>query len=278
MANVYSDSVPGETNVVFLGGNRIHYVSLGKAKQAIVFIHGWACNLGFWCEQVSALSDRARLIFIDLPGHGRSDKPQIEYTLDLFAEAVLTVLADAQVDEAVFMCHSMGGAVLSRLHGRAPEKVAAIIAVDGLLRRPWGTRRQLEELLAPFGTTAYLGHAEKIVDGFFPIPGTEAIRERVKAEMLATPQHVMASAMRALFVPNGTDWALKQVDVPVLAINAPGFLWRNGFDDYIHSISATSECYTMPGVGHFPMLEKPEEFNAMVSVMLEKFCPTLQEG
>ena len=92
-----------------------------------------ACNLGFWREQVPLLADQARLILIDLPGHGQSDKPQADYSMDFFAEAVLAVLRDAKVDKATFIGHSMGAAVLCRVHHHAPEKVAALVSVDGLL-------------------------------------------------------------------------------------------------------------------------------------------------
>src|SRR5882672_9638914 len=65
--------------------NRIHYLLAGKGTQTVVFIHGWAGNSGFWREQVPALADKAKLILIDLPGHGRSDKPHTDYTMDYFA-------------------------------------------------------------------------------------------------------------------------------------------------------------------------------------------------
>src|SRR6267154_4995846 len=57
------------------GTNRIHYVVAGKGKHDIVLVHCWSGNLGFWREQVPALSGKARLILLDLPGHGQSDKP-----------------------------------------------------------------------------------------------------------------------------------------------------------------------------------------------------------
>src|SRR5260221_13723638 len=89
----------GESHFVSLGANRIHYVTAGKGRRTIVFVHCWAGNLGFWREQVSALADKARLIFIDLPGHGQSDKPQTAYTMDFFAEAGLAVLNAENVDQ-----------------------------------------------------------------------------------------------------------------------------------------------------------------------------------
>src|SRR5271154_6917698 len=135
-ANVRSASVTdGESHFISHGANRIHYVPAGKGNRTIVFIHGWACNLGFWREQVTALADKARLILIDLPGHGQSDKPQTVYTMDFFAETVLSVLLAAKVDKAIFIGHSMGGAVIARVHHHAPEKVAALVSVDGLLCR-----------------------------------------------------------------------------------------------------------------------------------------------
>src|SRR5437588_8885046 len=85
----------GSSHFASLGTNKIHYVVEGKGRHAIVFIHGWACNQGFWREQIPALAEHARLLLIDLPGHGQSDKPHVDYTMDYFAEAVLAVMRDA---------------------------------------------------------------------------------------------------------------------------------------------------------------------------------------
>src|SRR5258706_13564806 len=70
----------GKSHFVSFGTNKIHYLTGGKGSQTILFVHGWACNSGFWREQVQALADKARLILIDLPGHGQSGKPQADYT------------------------------------------------------------------------------------------------------------------------------------------------------------------------------------------------------
>ena len=109
-----------QSHFISVGANRIHYVTVGHGNHAIVFVLGWACNLGFWREQVPALVDKGRLILIDLPGHGLSDKPQTAYSMDFFAEAVLAVLRDARVDKATFIGHSMGGAVVCRVYHHAP--------------------------------------------------------------------------------------------------------------------------------------------------------------
>jgi pimeloyl-ACP methyl ester carboxylesterase len=252
----------GESHFISVGANRIHYVTAGKGSRTIVFIHGWACNLGFWREQVAALADKARLILIDLPGHGQSDKPQANYTMDFFAEAVLVVLREAKVDKATFIGHSMGAAVLCRVHHHTPEKVAALVSVDGLLCRLSGTPEEGRALVGGFASPQYREHAQGFISSLFPVPGTEALRDRVMAEMLATPQHVMLGGMLAMLSPDQPDWILQKVNAPVIVINARTPWWNNGYENYIRSLTPQSDYFIMDGAGHFLMLEKPAEFNA----------------
>src|SRR6266446_8969884 len=154
------------------GTNKVHYVTAGKGKHVIVLVHCWAGNLGFWREQVPALADKARLILVDLPGHGQSDKPHTAYTMDFFAEAVLAVMQDARVDKATLVGHSMGAPVICRVYKQAPERVVALVAVDGFLRRPKMTPEQREQFVARFRDPNYRENTRKGMGAMFPIPGT----------------------------------------------------------------------------------------------------------
>ena len=71
-------------------GAKVHYKSLGDAssKTGVVFIHGWSCDLTSWRAQVPAFEGKARMLFVDLPGHGKSDRPAVDYTMERFANAV----------------------------------------------------------------------------------------------------------------------------------------------------------------------------------------------
>jgi pimeloyl-ACP methyl ester carboxylesterase len=267
----FASAADAQSHFISVGANRIHYVTAGKGNRAIVFIHGWACHLGFWREQVPALADKARLVLIDLPGHGQSDKPQTAYTMDFFAEAVLAVLRDAKVDKAIFIGHSMGGAVIARAHHHAPEKIAALVSVDGLLCRLSGTPEKGLALVGGFTSPQYREHAQGFISTFFPVPGTEALRDRVMAEMLATPQHIMLGGMLAMLSPEQPDWILQKVNAPVLVINAPTPWWNDVYKNYVRSLSPQSDYHVMDGVGHFLMLEKPAEFNAALVERLRKF-------
>lgn len=260
-----------QTRYARVGTNRVYYASVGRAPPTIVFVHGWAGHGGVWREQVPVLATRARLILIDLPGHGQSDQPPVDYTLDFLARAVVAVLTDARVDRAVLVGHSMGAAVICRVYAQAPEKVAALVAVEGALRRPALTQEQIERWVGPYRTPEYREHATRFIHSMFPRPGTEALRDEVCAEMLRTPPHVMRSTLENLVDPAQPDWDLKRVEVPVAVLNAPNPRWTADYEDYVRSLSPRTAYRIIDGAGHFLMLEKPAAFNAALLAVLRQF-------
>jgi sigma-B regulation protein RsbQ len=254
-----------------LGTNKVHYVTGGTGEKTLVFVHGWAGNLDFWREQTPALLDKAKLVLIDLPGHGKSDKPHTAYTIDFFAEAVAGVMRDAKVKRGTLIGHSMGVAVICRACAKAPEMVTALVPVDGLLRKPKATSEQVEKFVGPFRGAGYREHTTNFINSMLTNPGTEALRDRVLADVMATPHHVMSSAMEGMFSQAQPDWDLKKVDVPVLIMNAKNPMWTEEYQAYAKGLSPKTEYRVIEGVGHFLLLEKPVEFNAVLLELLRKY-------
>jgi pimeloyl-ACP methyl ester carboxylesterase len=91
-----------------LDGHRVYYRSFGSGKTAMIFLSGWGCDTSLWQNQVPALVPYSRVLLVDLPGHGGSDKPDIPYTPDLFTRAVNAVVEHARAPKAVVGGHSMG--------------------------------------------------------------------------------------------------------------------------------------------------------------------------
>ena len=251
-----------------LGTNKIHYLTAGKGRETIVFVHGWSGNSKVWREQIPAFAEKAKLVLIDLPGHGQSEGPQSDYSMDYFAGAVLAVMRDARVDKAVLVGHSMGVPVICRVYHQSPERVAALVAVDGILRRPPITAEQGERIVAPFRSPDYREHTKRFITSMFPVAGTEALRDQVLSETLATPQHVMVGAMEGMFRPTQPDWDVKKVNIPVLVINAKNPMWTADYEKYVRSLSPKTDYRVIEGTGHWVMLEKPAEFNAALLEML----------
>ena len=117
------------------GDVKIHYNDVGKGKNALVFVHGWTCNADFWRQSINAFPNY-RVVALDLPGHGASDKPQAVYSMEYFANAVQAVMKDAKIKKAVLVGHSMGTPVVRQFYRLYPEKTLGLIIVDGALRGP----------------------------------------------------------------------------------------------------------------------------------------------
>jgi pimeloyl-ACP methyl ester carboxylesterase len=133
------------------------------------------------------------------------------------------------------------------------------------------TPEQAEQFVGQFRGADYQKNVTEGMGRLFPVPGTEAVRDRVISEMLNTPQYVMVGAMEGMFGADQPDWALQHVSVPVLVINAPNPMWNDDYKEYVRSLSAQTDYRTIDGTGHWLMLEKPAEFNAALTEMLHKF-------
>ncbi len=256
-----------DTRQVMLDGARINYQSHGKGEEALVLIHGWSSNLDFWRDQASELAKRNRVIVVDLPGHGQSDKPQTTYSMDLFARAVDAVMNDAGVKRGVLVGHSMGTPIMRQFYRKYPEKTLALIIVDGSLR-PFGDKKLMEALLAGFRGPNFRDVGKQMFAGMSGPNLSPEIQQRILASFMNTPQHVVVGAMEGM--ADDSIWGLDQIKVPVLAVMAKSPFWPPDTEQYYRGIAPKLEFQMWEGVGHFLHMEKPKQFNDAVIAFLDK--------
>ena len=257
----------GQSHDTSLDGARIHYLSYGKGREAIVFIHGWTCNLDNWRGQIPDFEKRGRVIAIDLPGHGQSDKPQIAYTMDLFARAVDAVLRDAKVERAVLVGHSMGTPVARQFYRKYPQKTLGIVIVDGALRS-FADKKMMEGFIATFRGPNYKEAANQMFAAMAGPQLSTEWKERIQASFLNTPQHVVVSAMEGM--ADDSIWGEDKINVPVLAVMAKSPFYPPEIEQIYHGLAPSLEFQMWNGVGHFLMIEKPKQFNEVVIAYLDK--------
>ncbi|MEP6993422.1 MAG: alpha/beta hydrolase [Acidobacteriota bacterium] len=249
-----------------LDGNRIHYKVVGSGARTLVFVHGWTCDMSVWRLQVPAFAPRARVILVDLPGHGRSDAPEISYTMDLFAKAIDAVLRDAGVSRATLIGHSMGTPVVREFYRQHPEKTEALVAVDGAFRALF-TQEDAQKLLVPYRGPEYTHALERFAD--YMVPADQAaLRDELKHVMTKTPQRVAINAFENMIDP--ANFREDPIRVPLLNVLATSSRWPADYADSVRKLCPAAEFHMMDGVGHFLMLQKPEEFNATLAGFLEK--------
>jgi pimeloyl-ACP methyl ester carboxylesterase len=264
----YVDDVSsGQSRFSKLDGSRVHYVNYGKGDEALVLIHGWTQSADAWRDNVAGLSARHRVVVVELPGHGQSDKPTVTYSMDYFARAVEAVMRDAKVKRAVLVGHSMGTPVARQFYRKYPDKTLGIVIVDGALT-PFADKAMVDQLMAGFRGPKYRETVTQMM-GFISGPNLSAeVKERINSSSMNTPQSVLVSAFEGMLDP--AIWAEDKINVPVLAIMAKSPLLPATAEESFRAIAPRMDFQLWDGVGHFLMMEKPKEFDAAVIAWLDK--------
>jgi len=243
---------------------KVHYLDVGKRdKKALIFIHGWTCNAEFWKDSYNAFPGY-RVIAIDLPGHGQSDKPHVEYTMEYFARSIEAVMKDAGVKQAVLAGHSMGTPVIRQFYRLFPTETLGLVIVDGALK-PFGSRAETEKFFTPL-FEHYQQKAPEFIDGLLG-PTRADLKPFIRSAMLATPDYVGISAAKGML--DDSIWTDDQIKVPVLAIMAEK-PWPPNNEEIYKTVASDLEYIRWTGVSHFLMMERPKEFNEAVTGFISK--------
>ncbi len=266
MPVVAAASEVGSSRFATLDGNRIHYEIVGSARLTVVLIHGWTGDVTAWRLVTPDLARRVRVITLDLPGHGLSDKPQTTYSMEFYARAVEAVLRDAGVERAVLVGHSMGAPIIRQFYRLYPQKTLALVSVDGALQNIYSG--MLDPVITQLRTPAYRDVASKFIASMFANPGTEELRDATVATTVGTPQYVMVGSFEGMRDP--AIWKDDPITVPLLVVNSKAPFWTAEYVAYVRKLAPQVDYRVIEGTGHFVQLEKPQELNAAVLDFLEK--------
>lgn len=233
----------------------------GKGK-TIIFVHGWTCDDSSWDGQIPAFTQDYRVVTLDLPGHGRSDSPATaeDYSMDQFAAAVEAVRAELGADKIMLVGHSMGAGVIRTYALNYPDHVAGLVAVDGLLdARPW-------KKSAMRGQPMTIERRKAAIEGMFVEGTSEALREKIRAMMLGSSDKTASGAATAMVAPEIQSDEL--ILAPALTVWAAT---RAADPEYsTKDMVPNWQEVRLAGTGHFLMMEKPAEFNALLRQFIEQ--------
>jgi pimeloyl-ACP methyl ester carboxylesterase len=248
-------------------GVRLGFDDVGQGK-SIVLVHGWGCNRKFFKPQVDALSAHHRVISLDLRGHGMSDAPDQNYTMQVFADDIAWLCARLGVHKPMLVGHSMGGNAVLELAARHPDVASGIVLIDSLLFPSASVVEQLKVAVAGLQTNDFRLVVRQAAETLF-IPSDDPARKQwIMTAMESTPQHVLASALARHTTEYDAADAAERCFVPAAYIGAASPLGD--------IMQLKSKC---PGIligqtlgaGHFSQLEVPDQINAML-VRFMKLC------
>lgn len=284
---------PPAGRFVTVDGTKLHVLELGSPagpdsnEPAVVLIHGASGNIADMRFALGErLAKRHRVILIDRPGHGWSERragdnqssPQRQ------AEMIDGALQQLGVSRAVLVAHSLGGAVAPALALSHPQRVAGMVLL-GPVTHPWpggiawyynvAKLPVIGELFAytlagPIGALAIEAGARSV---FAPQPVPESYAERAAIRLVLRPKTFLANARDVAglleFVKSQVP-RYPQIKVPVAIIT--------GQDDDIVSPTIHSRAFAravpqtkltlLPNVGHMAQYAAPEKIEAAIDAII----------
>ena len=113
-------------------GIKIRYWSAGNSRKTVVLIHGLGGSVEAWTENILPLSGKFTVYAVELPGHGKSDKPEVRYTLEFFSTFIRRFVEEMKIAPCHIVGLSFGGAVSLRYVLDNPDNVDKLVLVSSV--------------------------------------------------------------------------------------------------------------------------------------------------
>ena len=248
-----------------VNNTNIAYNQYGNGDTTLLFVHGWCINKEYWNDQSKYFSDKYKVVTLDLPGFGRSGKNRSEWTFENYTDDINEFITAEKLKNVILIGHSMSGDILLMMDTKYPESIIGIVGVDNL-KKP-GVKLSEEESKQVEGFFAMLdsnfsGTVETYTkQSLFPPSADTSIVNRVVNDFKMNDPVIAAKVLRSLL-----DVSQKERDMMQLLKHTLYLVNSDGDTTHIDSLKkyckASAEVVYIHGTGHYPMIEKPAEFNA----------------
>lgn len=245
----------------------------------ILLVHGWGGTGSYWEQMARALSKTARVIVPDLPGTGRSQP--IRRTHNLFDQVdVLAELLDLlELDNVQIVGHSMGSAMSTLLASKYPRRVERLVLTSLTFFMTKQQEHIYENVMRVFRVSMHF-RPNWLVD----VPGMTRMLGQQYFHRLPSDKAVLRQGLqdyldldRATAVAcanNATDMRIKeagyQVQAPTLLVVCRQDLMMPLENvDFTAEIIPDCDIRWIEECGHLPMVEKPDEYLAILREFLE---------
>ncbi|MCP4573984.1 MAG: alpha/beta fold hydrolase [bacterium] len=265
----------------------VAYLDEGSGPETMLLIHGLGSNAKGWLRNIPAWSSDHRVIAVDLPGYGKSDKGHYDYSLAFYVQVLGELLDQLGVDEAVWVGHSMGGQIALVAALEQSERVERLVLISpaGLEVFDEGEGAWLSGAVTPefVRDTPIRNVAINLKSNFYASP-PEAdfmITDRIQVRGASDFEnycYAVSKNVGAMIDAPVRD-RLGDLTQPVLVLFGeqdrliPNPYLHGGWTREVAAIGENeipgAKVLLLPECGHFVQFEKPAETNAAVLDFLD---------
>lgn len=244
------------------------------AKNTVVFLHGFPFDKTMWQPQLQVLQDHYRVIALDVRGHGNSEAGDQPFSIELFADDLLTLLKTLEIEKAIVCGLSMGGYIALNAVTRFPERFKGLILCDTncFADSPEGKEKRMKtiESLPKIGMKRYAAESVKNLFAAHSLENKPEVVRKIQEIIENTPETTIVKTLQALANRKETCEQLSKLNLPTMILvgeqdaitplSAAEVMW-----DYI----VDSELFIVEQAGHIANLENSDDFNTYLQDFLK---------
>jgi len=249
----------------------INYFQQGKGDTTLLFLHGWCIDGTYWKDQVEYFSKAYNVYAIDLPGFGKSKAERTNWTIEEYANDVTAFIDAMNLKNVVIIGHSMAGEIMLQIALSNNPKIVGIVGVDNFkLIDVAFTPEQMKQMtdFFPMLQNDFRNSAPAYADMMLFHPTTsKEVKDRVKTDFANSDSDIGYGTILTQMQYASTDaQRLEQLDYKLYLINSDGFPTNEtGLKNHCKN---NFKVETISATGHYPMIEKPTEFNLILEKVL----------
>ncbi|MEO8773371.1 MAG: alpha/beta hydrolase [Gelidibacter sp.] len=277
-----------KTCTTTLDSLEISYVKEGTGEKTLLFVHGLSSNSDAWSKNIEVLKNDYTCIALDLPGYGKSSKPEADYTASYFAEVVHQFIEKLELKNVVLIGHSMGGQASIKLATTYPDDIQKLI------------------LVAPAGLERFSEASATLMKSFFTVASvkntTDAqIEKNYALNFYTQPEEVSKMINDRKHIKEASDF---EANCEAIVKSVSGMLNDPVYNDLEHILQSTlvifgdqdmlipnryfnptltteavgnislekiknAKLEFIKDAGHFVQFEKPREVNALIQQFVD---------
>jgi len=236
----------------------------------VILIHGFPFNRRMWDKQVEVLKEKYRVIAYDVRGHGNSDAGTGDFSIELFAHDLISLMDSLKIEKAIICGLSMGGYIALNAIENYPERINALILCDTTCKSD--TSEGIEKRMKAIESIRERGvetYADGSLKNFFANESFKTKKEiiaEVRQMMVNTTENTIIETLLALSKRKETCSVLSEIKVPVLLlVGDEDIITPPEAAIFMHKEIKGSMLGIIEHAGHISNLENPDMFNEHLS-------------
>lgn len=241
----------------------INYNFTGSGDTTLLFVHGSYIDQTYWKQQVDYFSKNYKVVTFDLPGHGKSGTERKHWSVQGFADDVITVIRELELKNVVLIGHSMGGDINLIAANSQPKNIIGFLGIDNFKSAAMPLSKEFknqavtiqQNLITDFANTNEQFARMALLTKETPIEITNQVVKDYRNAYQPMGIELMSEIFTLFDVEKKI---LPQLKLKVYLINVD---YMPTDEEPLKQYAGSGyEVLHLKGTCHYPMLENPAEF------------------